>query len=112
MLHNVDITYKGNGRALAGQPKPSILALLFAGHLIICPSELLRVCGGNIKGASVSAFLHTICASRAPGEGVIFKFFARIIICWAFSRIFIGSIPTFQFYDAFDDWVFDTYELQ
>ena len=42
MLHNVDITYKGNGRTLAGQPKPSGLPLSFADHLIFRPSDLFR----------------------------------------------------------------------
>ena len=58
-LHNVDITYKGNGRTLAGQPKPSGLILRSAEHLFFRPGYLFRVCGDTITGASLSTFLHT-----------------------------------------------------
>ena len=113
MLHNVDIPYKGNGRALAGQPKPSGLTLLFADHLIFRPSDLFRVCGGIITGASLSAFLHTLRAGRAPGEGVCFDFLARVhCLLGPLRKLPIEPAPTFQYYGAFHDWVFDTYELQ
>ena len=113
MLHNVDITYKGNGRALAGQPKPSGLILLFADHLIFRPSDLFWVCDGTITGASLSAFLHTLRAGRSPGEGVCFNFLARVhCLLGPLRALPIEPVPTFQYYGAFHDRVFDTYELQ
>ena len=59
MLHSVDIIYKGNGRALAGQPKPSGLTLRSADNLIFRPGYLFRVCGDTITGVSVYVSSYT-----------------------------------------------------
>ena len=113
MLHNVDITYKGNGRTLAGQPKPSGLTLLFADHSIFRPSNLIRVCDGTITNASLSALLHTLRAGSDPGEGVCYNFLARVhCLLGPLRELPIELVPTFQYNGAFHDWVFDTYELQ
>ena len=94
MLHNVDITYKGNGRALAGQPKPSGLILLFADHLIFRPIDLFRVCGGTITGASLSAFLHTLRAGRAPRKVSAITFcLAFIVCCYLFANSPLKQFP-------------------
>ena len=103
-LHNVDITYKGNGRTLAGQPKPSGLTLRSAEHLFFRPDYLFRVCGDTITGASLPAFLHTLCAGRAPGEGVCYNFLARVhCLMGALCELHIEPVPTFQYYGAFHD---------
>ena len=61
----------------------------------------------------MSAFLHTLRAGRAPGEGVCFNVLTRIHCLLGPLREFpIGPVLAFQYYGDFHDWIFDAYELQ
>ena len=104
MLHNVNITYKENGRTLARQSKPSGLTRIFVDHLMIRPGDLFRVCGDTITEISLSAFFHTLRAGRVPREGVCFNILA-CVHCWLepLREFPIGPVSTIQYYGAFND---------